>query len=102
MKQLAQRADVSGHVTWRELMKLFLAQDARCGVSGRLLRPSARIGDPDGISLILRNPTRPVSERNLLLVTTVVAENVSRWGLDEFLALVQDVHAQVRKVRRSR
>lgn len=102
LTQLAERSDTAGHVTERELLTLYLEQECRCAISGRLLRPSARLGDPDGISLILRDPTRRVYQRNLLLVTTCVAECVNRWGLDEFITLAQDVHASVKRTRKRR
>lgn len=98
-ERLAARGDLSGLVSVEDLALLFAAQKARCAISGRILRPGARLSDPDGISVVLANPTRRPSPRNILLVTTCVAELANRWGLDELVALARDI---VRAQRRAR
>lgn len=93
LERLACRADLAGVVDVHELAEVFVAQEGLCWVSGRPLRPDARLEDPDGIALVLKDTARPASPKNVALVTTAVA-HAARWGVGELLGLAHDIVAR--------
>lgn len=90
-QRLANRVDTAGRLDADDIALIYVGQEARCAVSGRFLRPDARIGDPDAMALIVIDRGRPLSRRNAVLVTACAAAVAERWGLERLEALARDV-----------
>lgn len=86
LQRLANRADLTGRITVAELHAVYATQRGRCAVSGRILKITPALRDPDAVALVLRDPGKPVTPANLLFVTASV-QHAARWGLSAFVDL---------------
>lgn len=86
LQRLANRADLTGRITVSELHAVYASQRGRCAVSGRTLKITPALRDPDAIALVLRDPGKAIAPANLLFVTAAV-QHAARWGLSAFVDL---------------
>lgn len=97
-ERLVQRMDLQD-LDARDLAHLFVQQDARCAVSGRLLRTNTGRGDPDSLSVALIDPGQPPTRHNIMLVTAWVAAAARGWGSDRVVEVAQDIARHQRALR---